>query len=199
MPYNFGPVELVLVLILVVLIIAGYAIFRFSRRNKAQISGSMRPHDLPEPALYVTSNNRAGSAMGISKIDVFLSYSRKDSEAMRRLRAELTKAALTVWTDEALEAGTPIWQQAIEDAIRQARSMVVLMSPAAKASEWVNIETAVAKRCKVRIFPILIAGDEASAIPFSLATTQFVDLRQDHIGAVHQKLLPALFHYLGRP
>ena len=124
----------------------------------------------------------------MATIDVFLSYSRKDTATMRQLRTKLTKVGLSVWTDEDLEAGTPIWQAAIEDAIRRARCMVVILSPNAKMSEWINIEITVAKRRSLRIFPILITGDEDSAVPFSLATTQFVDARQDYAQAADAKL-----------
>ena len=115
---------------------------------------------------------------------------------MAALHADLLGAGLAVWNDAGLEPGTPVWQAAIEDAIRRARCMVVLLSPAAKASKWVNIEIAVAERRGLRIFPLLVAGDEDSAIPFALATTQFVDARRDFRQAAADRLLPALRRYL---
>jgi phage gp46-like protein len=137
--------------------------------------------------------------MNAPKHDVFLSYSRKDKATMLRLRDALKGAGLAVWIDdESLEPGSPIWQQSIEDAIKESRSMVVLLSPAAKASKWVTIEIAVAERRGVRIFPLLLSGDEDSAVPFALATTHFVDARQSRAQVVEQRLLPALLRYLGR-
>ena len=70
--------------------------------------------------------------------------------------------------------------------------MVVLLLPDAKASKWVNVEIAVAERRGLRIFPVLLIGDENTAVPFALAVTQYVDARQDLRQAVSLDLLPAL-------
>lgn len=129
--------------------------------------------------------------------DVFLSYSRKDSAFMRRLYADLTQAGLSVWIDEpGLEPGTPVWQQAIETAIRQSRCMVVVLSPDAKASRFVNIEVAIADRRGQRIFPVLARGDEDTSVLFTLTTTQFADARTNYAQAVRKTLLPALRKHL---
>ena len=54
----------------------------------------------------------------MATIDVFLSYSRKDTATMCSCVRALQRAGLSVWVDdEALEPGTPIWQHSIEDAI----------------------------------------------------------------------------------
>ena len=119
---------------------------------------------------------------------------------MLQLRTALQSAGLSVWIDdEALEPGTPIWQQSIEDAIQRARCMVVVLSPDAKKSKWVNTEIAVAEREGLRIFPLLAVGNENSALPFALAATQYVDARQDFGQAVSRNLLPALRLYLALP
>lgn len=123
---------------------------------------------------------------------MFLSYHRSDTATMQQVQAELRHAALSVWTDELLDPATTLWQRVIEDQIHQASSMVVLLSPAAKNSEWVRNEIAVAKRCGRPVFPVLIAGDEDSAVPIELATAQFVDARQDQAQVVRQRLLPPL-------
>ena len=133
----------------------------------------------------------------MATIDVFLSYSRKDTAIMRQLRDALQSAGLSVWIDdEALQPGTPIWQQSIEDAIDQSRCMVVVLSPDAKQSMWVNSEITVAQDSKLRIFPVLIVGDARTAIPLALRTTQWVDARQGLREAANEKLLPALRLYL---
>ena len=67
--------------------------------------------------------------------DVFLSYSRKDTIVMRKVRDALRIANITVWTDENLEVGTPAWQMAIQEAVDSAKVMVVLLSPDAKKSQ----------------------------------------------------------------
>ncbi|HRF95579.1 MAG TPA: toll/interleukin-1 receptor domain-containing protein, partial [Aggregatilineales bacterium] len=59
---------------------------------------------------------------------VFLSYSRKDTAMMNRVRDNLRASGLTVWTDEGLEAGTPSWTRDIDNAIRNTGCLVVLLS-----------------------------------------------------------------------
>jgi len=137
------------------------------------------------------------SPTGPAAIDVFLSYAREDSGAMREVEASLRAAGLAVWTDEGLEAGTPSWSAAIEEAVAQAAAMVVLLSPAAKASVWVENEVALAQRKQKRIFPILVSGDEDNAVPFRLISAQWVDGRQG-LGLALLSVSPALLRYLGR-
>ncbi len=66
---------------------------------------------------------------GPASIDLFLSYSRKDGEAMHVVQEALREAGLSVWTDEGLEPGRQSWQDVIAEALKQAHAMVVLLSP----------------------------------------------------------------------
>jgi hypothetical protein len=127
---------------------------------------------------------------------LFLSYSRKDAAIMQRLRGSLIAEGLPVWTDEDLKPGTPSWKSTIEAAIEEAGGMVVILSPDAKQSEWVERELDYAKTCGVQIFPVLARGDERSAVPFELINAQWVDMRADDI-PITQKLIPALYAHLG--
>jgi len=128
---------------------------------------------------------------GPASIDVFLSYSRENSDELRTVQDALRAAGLAVWTDERLKPGTEVWQDAIEEAIHQAQAMVVLLSPEANASRSVKNEIGFAQVREKPIFPILVSGDEATSIPISLITTQWVDGREDLSQAIAQNLLPA--------
>jgi len=130
-------------------------------------------------------------------IDIFLSYNRSDTPIMRRLRADLRAAGFTVWTDDVgLEPGTPRWQRTIEEAIRQARCMVVVLSPEANASEWVSREVSYAETLGLRIFPVLAKGDANVAVPINLINHQRIDLRFNYQKAVVEQLIPALQRHL---
>lgn len=112
---------------------------------------------------------------------VFLSYSRIDTDAMLRLRDELGKAGIAVWTDDVgLEPGTPQWMSAIEEALERADCLLVVMSPEAKGSKWVSREVRYAEVMKIRIFPVLVRGGTHDAIPINLINTQRADLRQNY-------------------
>jgi predicted nucleotide-binding protein len=120
---------------------------------------------------------------------VFLSYSRRNARIMRRLRADLTAAGFTVWTDENLQPGTPLWMSSIETAIHSAMCAIVLLTPDSKKSEWVEKELATAKIHHKEIIPLLALGNEQTSVPLLLSSTQYLDIRSD---ADYRKALRSL-------
>ena len=127
-----------------------------------------------------------------ASIDLFLSYSRRDTDAMHVVLDVLRGAGLAVWTDAGIEPGTQDWEEAISEALDQAPAMVVLLSPNAKASRWVRREIVYAQGMGEPIYPVLICGDEAHAVPLVVAGVQWVDGRTDLARAVQEELLPTL-------
>jgi hypothetical protein len=127
---------------------------------------------------------------------IFLSYSRKDTPVMQRLRDDLRAAGLGVWADDNLEPGTSAWEKSISAAIRSTGCLVVILSPDAEQSTWVGRELAMAETLDKRIFPILARGTEKDAIPFRLMSHQWVDARHNYTEAL-EKLLAAVNKYLG--
>ncbi len=130
--------------------------------------------------------------------DVFVSYSRTDSDIMRRVSEDLRKRGFVVWNDEALEPGTPSWKDAIEAAIEGAKTIVALLSPDAKKSEWIERELDYARAQNVPIIPVIVRGDTQNAVPFELITVQRADLRKDY-NAGFYSLQEALAEHLKRP
>lgn len=130
---------------------------------------------------------------------VFLSYSRNDTDIMRRVRDHLLDEGIVVWTDETLVPGTPSWMDAIEDAIERADALVVLLTPNAKKSRWVKKEEMrYAEMQEKRIFPLLARGTEKTSIPFGFITAQHLDIRTEAVferGMV--ELIWAMKIYLG--
>lgn len=110
---------------------------------------------------------------------IFISYSRKDAKSMRTIRKVFERFELPVWTDEGIRVGTSSWRDTIQNAIENAFCVVVLLSPSAKNSKWVKTELDFADLQEVRIFPILIKGDEKTSIPFALASTHYANLRKN--------------------
>ncbi len=108
---------------------------------------------------------------------IFLSYSHEDSEIKKRIRATFRQAELTMWSDADLVPGTHAWSIAIEEAIENAGCVVVLMSPAAKDSQWVNREISYALTQDIPLIPVLVGGSVSTAIPIKLIDTQYVDMR----------------------
>ncbi len=104
--------------------------------------------------------------------EVFISYSRKDADYAEVLRGRLRDAGFSSWIDlEGLQAGEE-WCQEIDQAIRDSVALVVLLTPASRASGYVAYEWAFALGAGVRVIPVLwIATD----LPPRLATLQHLD------------------------
>ena len=87
--------------------------------------------------------------------DVFISYSRKDKEFVRRLHDALHKLNRDVWVDwEDIPRGVD-WLDQIYDGIAQANSFVVVVSPDSLISEICVQETAHAIQHHKRIVPLI--------------------------------------------
>ena len=111
--------------------------------------------------------------------DIFLSYDHDNLDVMKKLRTSLMARGLIVWTDEMLTPGTPSWQKAIQRAIERVPCFVVMMSPEAKESTWVEREVNYATTQQCKFFPVLVKGSAQDAIPISLISNQYIDLRED--------------------
>jgi CheY-like chemotaxis protein len=130
---------------------------------------------------------------------VFMSYSRKDEEVMRRITTFLRQEGIRVWVDnEKLIPGTPIWEAEIEKAIIGAAAIVVLLSPDAKDSIWVRRELGFTEQYRKRIFPVLVRGNVDSSIPLRLITNQYIDIQKNESLAL-KSLSTALHPYLEQP
>ncbi len=109
--------------------------------------------------------------------DVFISYGREDAALMQQVEKALLDAGLTIWTDRGIAPGSPSWKTAIEQAILDARCIVVLFSPDSSESRWVRAELDYADAQSKPIYPLLVRGDAANAVPFGFTTYQWIDVR----------------------
>jgi hypothetical protein len=90
----------------------------------------------------------------LSEVDVFLSYSSSDREAARRFADSLAGEGLTVWWDADLRAGET-FDEVIENALKAAKSVIVLWSPRSVTSRWVRAEATLADR-RNKLVPVII-------------------------------------------
>lgn len=115
------------------------------------------------------------------RYQVFLSYASADKETAHKIAKKLSERGIRVFLDTyELQPGDSI-AKAITVAISASDYLVVILSPSAVNSAWVQNELAAAFSREltaraITLLPVLIADCE---IPPSLASYQFLDLRKD--------------------
>lgn len=78
----------------------------------------------------------------LSERTVFLSYAHRDRRVAARLERELEARNVHVWRDETSLRAGEAWQAALARVARSSDCVLVLVSPAASASDWVRQEVA---------------------------------------------------------
>lgn len=119
---------------------------------------------------------------------IFISYSTKDFDFARHLRHLLQDQGFSVWMDETrLQAGQRWWDE-IERNINACSAFIVIMSPDAKASEWVEREILVAEKREKPILPVLLSGE----VWGRLANVQYEDMTLGMDAVLTAKFVKAL-------
>jgi TolB-like protein len=100
--------------------------------------------------------------------DIFLSYNREDAARAKQFADGFTAEGLDVWWDVALRSGEA-YDKVTEEALRNARAVVVLWSPRSVESRWVRAEATLADR-RNTLMPAMIEPCERP-IMFELVQT----------------------------
>lgn len=108
--------------------------------------------------------------------DVFLSYSREDQATARRFAEGFENEGFTVWWDQTLDAGEA-FDRVTEQALDDAKAVVVLWSKRSVESRWVRAEATQAQ-ANARLVPVMI---EPCRRPIMFELTQTADL-SDWVG-----------------
>jgi hypothetical protein len=88
-----------------------------------------------------------------ARYDIFLSYSRVDSDRVTPLRDELRRLGYRVFFDvQSIDPGSP-WKERLRRAIRASRTLVLCWSEHTRGSEYVTFEYSQADAFRRRIFP----------------------------------------------
>ena len=108
------------------------------------------------------------AAAGVASTGVFVSYSRKDREFVRRLHDALKRSGREVWVDWEDIPPSAEWLAEIERGIEAADTFVFVLTPDSVSSETCGIECAHAAKLGKRIVPVVArdvrAGDVAEAL-----------------------------------
>ena len=112
--------------------------------------------------------------------DIFISYSRRDSEQAALLAERLRSSGANVWMDTAALAAADTWSAEIVNAIEKCSHFLVLLSADSVASTNVTKEVSLASESKKTIIPIVISHCELnSAMKYALAGLQKVSLHNE--------------------
>ncbi len=108
-------------------------------------------------------------------LDVFISYSRSDSEFARRLNDALQIQGKTTWFDqESIASGTD-FQKEIYQGIATADNFLFVLSPRAVQSPYCADEVAYAASLNKRFVTLLYQPIDTQDLPQELASVQWID------------------------
>ena len=103
---------------------------------------------------------------------VFISYQHADAEFAENLMFRIKDAGFNSWVDsENLRAGEE-WQVRIDQAIKSAFALIVIMTPEAQASEYVTYEWSFAWGAGVKVIPVMYKQTQLHP---RLKTLQYLD------------------------
>jgi len=126
-------------------------------------------------------------------VDIFISYSRRDSDFVRHLHAALTQSRYDTWVDWEDIPPTAAWWKMIQEGIEAAHTGVFVISPDSAASEVCNQEIDHAVKCNKRLIPIVRQDVEEDQVHPALRELNWIFFRQqDDFDSAFQELVEAL-------
>ncbi|MEK8016451.1 MAG: TIR domain-containing protein, partial [Candidatus Parabeggiatoa sp.] len=127
---------------------------------------------LPLHKELITTSETAASQLGT---EVFISYSRKDSDFTRQLNTQLQQAGKTTWFDqESIDTGTD-FEKEIFKGIDSADNFLFVLSPDAVESEYCENEVNYAASLGKRFITVLHRETDPNTMPAALRIIQWLD------------------------
>jgi type III secretion protein V len=128
---------------------------------------------------------------------VFLSHSSADKDLARRLAVDLRAEHVEVWLDEwEIQVGE-LFEHEIEQGLAEAQFVLVLLTRASVASDWVNREwrRKIAQETETRQIAVVPVRAERCEIPDFLAQRSHADISGGSYPMGFRHLLTILQHY----
>lgn len=126
------------------------------------------------------------------KYDIFISYSRKDSEIVESFCSNFVQAGYSVWIDRAgIESGAT-FKATIVQAIKDSRVIIFFSSNASNNSAWTAKEIAIAVENRKTIIPIrLDSTGYSDEVMFDMINKDYIDYSEPHLRASSMERLLA--------
>jgi hypothetical protein len=103
--------------------------------------------------------------------DVYISYSREETQRAKQLANALAQSGFSVWWDRQILVGAS-WANQIERQLDQASCVVVLWSATSIKSDWVLDEAAYARESN-KLIPVML---DDITLPLGFRALQSVEL-----------------------
>jgi WD40 repeat protein len=118
--------------------------------------------------------------------DVFISYSRTDSEFVQRLASSLLELGRSAWVDTAGISDAEVFPQAIRTAIEESDAFLFVITPAAVASRFCEQEVTYARTLAKRIVPVLWERVPDDEIPEEIRNRNWIPFtdREDYAASL---------------
>ena len=125
--------------------------------------------------------------------DIFISYSRRDTEFVLRLASDLHDKVAGVWFDQSTIQVGQKWRDEIMDGVRECKVFVLVLSPDAAESQYVREEVNKALELGKTIIPILYRPVKLTGqLQALVAETQYLDLQTGSYTANFRKLVDGI-------
>jgi WD40 repeat protein len=111
--------------------------------------------------------------------DVFVSYSRRDGEFVRRLVDSITDRGKEVWLDTEGIADGEVFPEAIKRAIEQSDGFVFVITPDSVRSRYCENEVEYARGLQKRIVPVLRDPVTDSELPAEIRDRNWIPFTDD--------------------
>jgi hypothetical protein len=102
---------------------------------------------------------------------IFISHSSKDKKYVRKLKDELHGRGFEAWVDSTIKASKSWWREIVKN-LDICAAVIVVMTPEAEDSKWVEKEILLAEDTNKNIYPLLLRGQRFP----SLIDKQYIDV-----------------------
>jgi len=123
---------------------------------------------------------------------LFVAYARKDEDFALRLAHQLRDAAVNVWIDQLNVVPGDAWDDVVERALKDANTVLVVLSQAAVDSRHVMNEVNFALDEGKRVVPVRC---QSCPIPLGLRRLQYIDFTTGAYDVAFDRLVKALRRY----
>jgi hypothetical protein len=143
-------------------------------------------------ALQAKFIEESSAKKGQLNTEVFISYSRADSDFARLLNSELQIYGKTTWFDQENITSGADFQQEIYNGIASSDNFVFIISPESVNSPYCAAEVEYAKKLNKRFITIKYRQVEDNELPKPLRTLQWIDAMAAEFHHVFSELIRAL-------